>query len=679
MKKNTFQHYRPIKGSLYFDTGIYLSIFVDLYKTLQEDFFIMKKFFILLFALFTFSAAPSFAAHSPNDYLHTKKRSAKSYYNKARTATNYFHKEALLKTALKKDPCFVEAYWMLSALYQRQNELDKAGNILLVGLTHKDLPLANPTRLKYARIEYDRGVFENTLKALNSMVPPIESTITEDILALRSDATVADSLVNHPLPYAPIPLDNINTLYEDYYPSMTADGQMFCTTVEDPSRHYTAGEDIFYSYWKKDHWSPSQAYGYPINTPENEGSQSFSLDGRYLFFVRCSDPRSYGSCDIFYAIKQGEGWSKLMHFAQPLNSIYWESTPCMSPTGDKLYFVSSRPGGLGESDIWVVDIHINRDGTLKPSNARNLGAPINTPAYELAPFMHADNHTLYFSSKGHQGVGGMDLYVARLDSMGRCLSVENMGVPLNTPGDEMGYTMNAKGDVAYYASKRLGLGKGDFQIYKVEVPKDLRPTPMSYLHGLVFDAQDSTPIATTVELFEQKGQKVYSNSMSDRKSGQFTVYLPDTGTYGLSVMHKDYLYYSAKIEQNTKNVMIPLQKIKENTAITLNNLFFATNQATILKTSEGELDRLVRFLQEEKQWQFTIEGHTDNVGTKASNIKLSKARATTMKAILVSRGIDPARITIEGYGSSRPLMSNDTEEGRAINRRVEIRLTTKEK
>ena len=197
-------------------------------------------------------------------------------------------------------------------------------------------------------------------------------------------------------------------------------------------------EDMYVSHWNGSKWSYSEPLPAPMNGYGNEGSQSFSADGRYMFFVQCTNRENIGSCDIWYSIRKGDKWSNPINLGEPANSRYWESNPVMSPTGDMIYFTSNRPEGLGGKDIWCVQVYIDDYGYLKTYNPQPLGKPINTDKDEFAPFIHADNHTLYFSSDGHKGLGGQDIFRSVHNDDGSWSTPENLGYPINTHGDESG-------------------------------------------------------------------------------------------------------------------------------------------------------------------------------------------------------------------------------------------------
>jgi outer membrane protein OmpA-like peptidoglycan-associated protein/Tol biopolymer transport system component len=624
--------------------------------------------FLILFLLCsTFQSA----ANPP----HKVKSKAIRLFNKGNLySSNYYEKESYFKKAIKADILYIDPYWHLAILYTRYDK-DQQAIAILQQAIHNNAPQKSTTYLKLSYLEFKNGQYQKAVDAIQ-LVDTLELDSARRLEYTKSLPYYQNalSLYNQPLDYKPINMQNINTSFDDYFPSITADEQMFCSTVKDRVQHKTNGEDIYRSYKNKGKWSYSKPFDFPINTPENEGSQSFSADGRYIFFVRCGARESFGSCDIYYAQKFGNRWGRIHHFDEPINSSSWDSTPTMSPTGDKLYFSSSRKGGMGGSDIWVADITILENGNLKASKVRNLGSPINTPKNEHSPFIHTDNTTLYFASNGHPGLGGMDIYKATKKDSTEWQNVTNMGYPLNTSGDEFGFTVNAKGDVAYFASNKIETTNKGLEIYQVNIPQKKQAQSMRTLFGKITNANNHKPIQTKVEIYNQLGNRSYSESISDRATGEFTVFLPDTGQYALSINDAKYLFYSANIQSFNDSMTIQLIPVSQDATFQLNNLFFATNQANILPESKGELQQLQSFIDKEANWNFSIEGHTDNVGTQKYNKELSLRRAKAVKQALIELGINPKRLTIKGFGSTQPIADNTTENGRAQNRRVVIRL-----
>lgn len=605
----------------------------------------------------------------------TKNMRAIYWFDRAREAYTPEQRIEYLFEALKREKKFVEAYWLLADTYVRNNQRPKAVAILERA---DSLELLDPgeTKCRLAELYYERGKYPQAISKIGEVT---DTAYAARIVPLKAKYENALELRNNPVPFHPKNLVNVNTNYDDYFPSVTADGQYISTTVLVPAVKFFNDpsikrfqEDMYVSHWEGDDWSYSEPLSSQINTQGNEGSQSFSADGRYMFYVQCDNRENIGSCDMYYSIRQGDKWTLPINLGEPANSRSWESNPVMSAAGDRLYFTSRRPGGLGEIDIWCVDVEIQYDGTLKTSNARPLGEPVNTKGSEFAPFIHADNRTLYFASNGHNGLGGNDIYVSRLQDDGSWSKPRNIGYPLNTEGDESGFVVNGQGDKAYFASDNIEKNKRGLDIYELSLPTELRPDPILYSPGRVYNALNGRPLEAQVEIFDQTTNEGYFKSLSDYSDGSFSALLPAGGKYGLSVTQPGYLFFTAEITQPGDSILVALQPIRSGSSTTLKNLFFDYDSDVILATSHAEISRLVDFLNTNPKVKILIVGHTDSRGNAKYNLDLSARRALSLMNTLVERGIAPDRMTSEGKGSTQPVASNDTDEGRALNRRVEV-------
>ena len=631
---------------------------------------------LLIVALTTLNAYPQ--------AFTIKNKSAISHFNDARRAMNPEHQLEYIDLALKKEKRFVEAYWLKAEIYLHIKQIDNA-IATLEKADELQLPDPGETRCRLAELYFRTGKYERALDKINEIVEYNYITRRDK---LKAKYEFALNLYNNPTDFAPRNLAKVNTVYDDYFPSVTADGQYISTTVLLPAvalflepelKRYQ--EDIYVSHWEVDDWGYSEPLDGPLNTQGNEGSQSFSADGRYMFYVQCDNKANIGSCDIYYSIRRGDVWTPPINLGEPANSQYWESNPSLSASGNKLYFTSRRPGGLGETDIWCVDVGIDRDGLLTTSNARPLGAPVNTEKSEFAPFIHADNRTLYFASDGHNGMGGSDIFVSRLGDDGRWSKPKNIGYPVNTYGEESGFVVNGLGDRAYFASDNIENDvsednednpRSGLDIYEIMLPQELRPDPIVYSPGRVYNAATGRPLETMVEIFDQRTNSQLFKSLSDGKDGSFTALLPQGGIYGLSVTNPGFLYYTAAISTPGDSILVALQPIKSGSRTTLNNLFFDYDSDKILATSYAEIARLTQFLYDNPKVNINIVGHTDNQGNAKYNLDLSNRRANSLRNALIQYGVAESRMTAEGKGSTQPIATNETEEGRAQNRRVEV-------
>ena len=611
-----------------------------------------------------------------------KSKKAIKLYQEAKGAQYPSDKIALLNLAIDKEPLFVEAYWELSKIYQLLDSTDAAILTLQVA-DQQPTAMLEETKIRLSKLYYSKGEYQLALDKLSEINNPY---YLQQVALLKPDYEYAASLKANPIDFKPRNLTYVNTIHDDYFPSITADGLMISTTVLSPKWMGDAPmqyqEDMYVSYWNGSKWSYSEPLPAPMNGYGNEGSQSFSADGRYMFFVQCTNRENIGSCDIWYSIRKGDKWSNPINLGEPANSRYWESNPVMSPTGDMIYFTSNRPNGLGGKDIWCVQVYIDDYGYLKTYNPQPLGKPINTDKDEFAPFIHADNHTLYFSSDGHKGLGGQDIFRSVRSDDGTWSTPENLGYPINTHGDESGFVINGLGNRAYFASDQLENNGKKLDIYEIDLPINLQPrTRMVYSPGRVYDIKTGKPLQARVEIFEGATNARHFESISDAANGSFVAFLPENSQlptpnsqliFALSAQREGYLPYTMSITSPGDSILVGLTRIASGNSITLNNLYFDYDSDKILPNSYAEIQRLMLFLKQNKNIKIKIVGHTDNQGSNAYNLDLSRRRAEALMNALIQKGISADRLIAEGKGSTQPITTNDTEEGRAQNRRVEV-------
>jgi len=309
----------------------------------------------------------------------------------------------------------------------------------------------------------------------------------------------------------------------------------------------------------------------------------------------------------------------------------------------------------------------------------NLGEIINTTGIEMSPFIHPDNRSLYLSSDGLIGMGGYDLFVVRRDDSGRWSAPVNLGYPINTNRDEIGLIVNARGDKAYYASDvDQTLGK---DIYIFDMPLADRPTMATYMKGKVFDADTKRPLRANFELIDLETGILLYKSNSDSISGAFLVSIPVDHNFMLNVSKRGYLFHSENF--SLKGIFhadkpflkdVPLEPVQIGKRIVLKNVFYETDAFDLKKESRLELNKVVQFLRTNPGIRIEVSGHTDNTGNAAYNQVLSENRARTAAEFLVNASINPDRIVYKGYGLTVPVTSNETEEGKAMNRRTEIKI-----
>lgn len=641
----------------------------------------MNYFKLTFLTLLVFSSV--LVAQQPKYTVESRKAIMK--YEEGRTNLAYGNalqaKESLL-AAIKKEPEFIEAIIVYaeacSALGEYEESLQNYRRALKI-----DSSFFIGVFLNVARIEFKLGNFNEVIRNISIYLASdqLRQSSRHEAQKLLRDAIFSNSIEYEPIVVQPELLsDSINSEYYEYWPSVTADEKTMIFTARLPYEYaenmFTSQlqEDFYVSFFEDGAWQKRERLGDFLNTPGNEGAQSITADGSTMFFTACNRPDGIGKCDIYVTFWNGETWIEPMNVGKPVNSIYWESQPSISADGKTLYFASNRPGGKGGLDIWKSVLDKNGKWTVP----ENLGEPINTKENEQSPFIHFDNTTLYFSSEGHPGMGKSDIFLSRkTDSLWS--EPINLGYPINSKEDDVGLIVNAKSNKAYFSSARISERYND--IYQFELPEKVRPTPVSYLAGKVYNKLTGDPVFAEFELIDLGTGDLVMNAASNSYTGDYLVCLPMKKQYALNVSKVGYLFYSEhfslmeayKIEQPfIKNVA--LSPIELGEKIVLNNVFFEYNDYRLKPESLVELTKLKDFLEKNPRLKVEVSGHTDNTGDLEYNLELSEKRAKEVVSYLVESGLSVDRLLYKGYGDRFPIESNDTEEGRAANRRTEIKI-----
>jgi outer membrane protein OmpA-like peptidoglycan-associated protein/tetratricopeptide (TPR) repeat protein len=589
--------------------------------------------------------------------------------------------EALQKT-IRADPDFIEAYQLLAQLAYEEGRLDDA--ITYYGRTLEIDPGGNPEAYRLlAGLVYQTGDYQRGVDLLERYFSfPIEELQqVQGGEALMEKCRFALHALAHPVPFQPENLgDSVNSALNEYWPCLSVDEQRLMFTVMLPVKgsEESGGpryqEDFFMAEHNGSAWKGRMNAGSPLNTADNEGAHSLTADGRYLFFTACNRRDGKGRCDLYLSVRKDGGWSTPVNLGSPVNTGYSEKQPSISADGRVLYFSSNRPGGKGAYDIWRSEW--TPEGWSVPEN---LGDSVNTAGLEQSPFLHPDGKSLYFSSTGWPGMGRGDLFFTRMKGEDTWSTPKNLGYPINTYNDEIGLTVNARGDRAYFASDREE--SGDTDIFTFELPLAVRPVLVSYLEGRVYDARSMKGLAALIQLIDLESGEVVMEAISGQKEGDYLLALPTDRDYALNVSAEGYLFSSEHFafrgEHSRRDPFrrdIPLERLRSGTRVVLNNIFFETDSDSLLPASRTELDRVYAFLESHPSLSVEIAGHTDNRGSPEHNQVLSERRARAVVAYLGNRGVDPSRMRPVGYGEGEPVSGNDTEEGRALNRRTELKI-----
>jgi len=581
-----------------------------------------------------------------------------------------------LNKAIKNDKKFIEAHLLLGECYLelKEPQMAKASFLQCLAINPDFFP---PVYYSLAEIEFDADEYEEASKYLEKFLS--YSKLRPGIVAksekMLQNARFAAQAVKNPVPFKP---ENIGLDFEhdQYWPTLSVDEQTLVFTglipknPNNPAIFGNRQEDFFVSNFIDGSWTKPENLGPPLNTPDNEGAQTITADANKMYFTACNRPDGKGGCDIYYTEKRNGLWTRPRNLGEPINTSAKETQPSITADGRTLYFVSTRSGGKGGQDIWMSTLD-NKGNWGKPVNVEE----INTAGDESSPFIHLDGQTMYFASDGLPGMGQYDLFVTRKDSTGRWTTPQNLGYPINTKHSEEGMIVNARGNRAYYSSDRDGNVRN---IFTFELYPEARPNPVSYMKGKIYDSRFYLPLKAHFELIDLSTAITVTEAYSDSLTGEFLVCIPSGKDYALNIKRKGYLFFSDNFTLNDGTYQepyhkdIPLNRIRPGEKLILRNIFFDFASANLLDESKAELQQLVKFLRDNPEIKVSITGHTDNVGAQAYNLNLSQERARSVVNYITNEGILTNRVSYKGMGSSEPIADNNTEEGRAQNRRTEL-------
>lgn len=634
----------------------------------------MKKLFLL--TLITCLAFAAFSQYDPGKI----KKKAVQYYNQAQERAaddNMISAIGLLLQAVGEDNKYVDAHLALGSLFGNMKNHKKS-------IQHFEMAFSIDSvytldyKSPYSNQLAAEGNFDKALEALNDLLskkPPKNPTTLDKLEKRKKSYEFAIEFEkNNPdksYVFAPQNLGpGVNTAEPEYFPSLSIDATELVFT----RRVKNINEDFYSSKLNSKKWEDAKPLEGNINTPQSEAAQTISQDGQLFIFTARDRRDNFGNYDLYYSVMTPQGWSESVNLGANVNSDQWDSQPCLSPDKRDLYFASRRLGGFGGSDIYVS--HLQPNGTW--SKAENIGAAINTDADDQCPFIHADNQTLYFTSNGWQGYGENDLFFVRRSYGNTWTKPMNLGYPINTINDEGTLFIAADGVTAYYASDRSD-SRGSLDIYSFQLRKDIRPFKTLWVKGIVTDKRTLKGIPSTVELIDLATKQTITQVQTD-ENGKYLITLPVGKDYAFNVNRKGYLFYSDnflmidKSPDSTYKKDIALQPIELNANVILKNIFFAVNKFELKAESQVELDKLVQLLNENPLLRIEIGGHTDNVGKPSDNLALSNERAKSVVNYLISKNIDAKRLTAKGFGETKPVTDNNSEDGRALNRRTEMKV-----
>lgn len=653
------------------------------------------KYFSVFFILISLSCLAQ-GPLPPGEYTSRNKKAIR-YLEEGKRAFEYKKDDVAEKNfikALETDPGFIEAAIGLANLYQLNNRHEEAIVYFkkAIAINPKFFPnnfyLISLSQLAIGQYSDAANYLETFLKF--ERVNPSTRELAEKKLI---NARFGAEAVKHPKPYKLLNVgEGINTAMNEYFPSVTVDGEWFLFTrgLTDPQMPGYENEDFFISRKVNGVWQPAQPIR-EINSVGNEGAPTLSADGTIMFFASCANEfgdygaperKGYGSCDIFYAQKINGRWTKPRNAGPAINTNHWETQPSFSSDGKSLYFIRGiiNRGGIKDQDIYVSTLDEN--GRFTP--AVKLSGKVNTSGKEESVFIHPDNQTLYFSSDGHPGMGGLDIFMSKKQTTGEWGEAVNLGYPLNTMAEDNSFLVYPNGKYAFKASDQKG-GFGGLDIYQFELPEDLKPESMTYVRGKVYNSKTKESLEAGFELYDLETQTQVTQAYS-QSNGEFLLTLTANKNYLVNVNKDGYLFYSDNFSLKGASASIdkpyqldiPLEPLDVGSTVELKNIFFEVNKWDLQPESRAELNKLIAFLNQNKTVKIELSGHTDNTGDKKQNEILSTNRAKAVYDFLIREGkIAPERLSYKGYGDSKPKVPNDTAENKAKNRRTEFKITAR--
>lgn len=633
---------------------------------------------IMLGLIMTVHSQPRPSRKSPEYSVKNKK--AIRYYEESE---NYYVRRQygqaiqLLQQAVDRAPEFREAHIRLGSIYRTVGEYEKALGHLEAA---RDAGGKQESESIFAlgELAWQMGNYQQAEDYMEDFLSrdPRQPTLRSAAVSILENTRFAQEQMRNPHPFKPEPLpDHVNAHELQYFPVLTVDQQNLIFTQRISSSPQHEENLLIARRDAQGNWQAPESISPNINTTDNEGTCTISADGRTLIFTSCKGRQGYGSCDLYISHKTGDTWSEPENLGSAVNSRSWESQPSLSADGRTLYFVSNRPGGLGGNDIYMSRL-TQEAGWSRPEN---LGAPVNTPQDEISPFIHANGQTLYFASNGHQNMGGYDLFVSELLD-DEWQEPRNLGFPINTHEDQVSLYVTPDGLQGYYSDEeRKNNRVQSSKLYRFDIPEPVRVRNRSnFISGRVFDAQSQEPIEAGITMLDVNKGEMIESVRSDPENGTYYIVLTEGSEYALYVNKEKYIFQSLSFNYSEEEMTEPikldiyLQPVRSGVATVLNNIFFETDQHSIQPKSETELIRIIEFLKENPGINVEIAGHTDNVGNATYNQELSEKRARAVYDYLVAAGIPTGRLKAKGYGQSKPLVPNDSEQNRQQNRRIEF-------
>ena len=631
----------------------------------------------LALALYLFlNAGLLFAQQRPS-------RSVQRHYKKAEEALEArdFDKTIReLKIVLKKDKTYLPAHFKLLYVYKillKKEDFIAQIQVMLTDVAPRDRHKLYAQQLLLAKELFRAGDYEKAQYYLSEYFSDVFKP-TEEACQLQGHLSYAIEAQKRPTSASPTRLSgNINAFAAQYFPSLTLDQKQLLFTAR-RALLYESDENLYISQKN----GTTGAWDAPVRLPDsvinsagNEGAATLSANGRILIFTACHREDGIGNCDLYVSRKYNGTWQMAESLGSPINSAYWESQPSLSWDARTLYFASDRPGGKGKRDIW----YSLQDSLQAWSEPKNIGAPINTLADEIAPFIHANDGSLYFSSNGHAGMGGFDLFLSQKRDEKHWKQPQNLGYPLNDFHDQVAIFVVPDGTIGYYTyENRSNMSHPTSDLYKVSLPVHARiKKHIKLLRGTVKDAETGAPLRATLCLRHKKDSQCSYQIQSQVDDGSYLLALTVSTAYALDVQAPGYALqpiFLDKIPAADTVLDVFMQPLPLILPPDLRKVYFVQDSDALDSRSTAVLQEIARLLHAHPRFLMEIAGHADDLGTNAYNQELSLRRAVAAYRFLQVLGIPTTRLSYVGYGEERPDISNQAQKGRKANRCVAFRI-----
>lgn len=604
-------------------------------------------------------------------------------------AKNYREAERYLGKAVDMDPEYADALYLLGDLYVKKMQLEKA--TLLWTKLLEVCPDYKP-EVKYflGSILLENGERKEAIALFESFLadPAHDRMLDTEVEKALKEAKLKDQLLGNPIEFNPIAVKKLSGQADEYLATISPDQETMYFTRrvkkvnrrDGPAAKVRLVEEFSEaSRNENNEFEIGEPLPSPFNESYNEGGPSVTADNTELYFTVCQDLKGYKNCDIFYSERDAYGyWTTPKSLGDHINRRdSWESQASVSANGDALYFTSNRTGGIGGLDIYRC--LREEDGSWQAP--KNLGKTINTQKNEKTPFIHSDSKTLYLSSDGLPGLGGFDIFFSKATGDSSWAVPSNIGYPINTSDDDLGLFVSLDGKTGYFASNKYKQASG-WDIYQFELPESAKPNKVTLITGNLANENNEPVEEASLEIKNLKTKEVTKVKV-DRETGNYARVVETRPQEDLivTVKKKDAAFTSKYLSSNDINengvakASLTVEKLEVGKEYKLNDINFATNSFQLDDVSRSVIDEFIEYLKDNPQLKADIQGHTDNVGDNSGNMQLSKNRARTVYDYVMKNGIPASRIAHHGYGETKPRAANDTDQGRAQNRRTVFVIT----